>query len=35
MERSTPLRSENLLSLNQLVRCLKILRYGYRWPCKS
>ena len=30
IERSTPLRnSENLLSLNQLARCLKILRYGY------
>lgn len=30
MERSTPLRSSNeLLSLNQLARCLKYLKYGY------
>ena len=30
MERSTPARaSDNLLSLNQLARCLKILKYGY------
>ena len=30
MERSTPPRaSDNLLSLNQLARCLKILKYGY------
>jgi len=31
MERSTPGRtSDNLLSINQLARCLKVLNYGYK-----